>query len=113
MIGTLSQPFGLTLATLFARAKRFDQAHAWFIRALNKEPQGIVLCRIYVGLAQTEFQRCHFLNARHYAKLCLEQMAQGAVADSEPQAMQLLEEASWYYQSSAEEALKHRRRALQ
>ncbi len=102
----------LGLAALMAGVRLFDQSQALYIRALNAQPEGIGLCRVYVGLAHTEFHRGHFLNSRHYAKLCLELMAEGAVDEQEPKALQLLEKASGYYEAAADEARNARRRDL-
>ena len=102
----------LVLARLWRRLRRYDQAQACYIRALNSQPQGIGLIRIYVGLAETEFQRGHFLNCRHYAQHCLEQIAAGEIAEDTPGLEQLLDRAVWHYEHSNEEALKLRRRDL-
>ena len=101
----------LSSASLLLRVRLFDQAQALYIHALNRQPDGTALCRVYVGLAHTEFHRAHFLNARHYAKLCLEQLAAGAVPEGDARAEQLVDRAIWYYENSAIEAQNLRGRS--
>ena len=100
----------LALARLWRRLRRYDRSQACYIRALNGQPTGLALIRIYTGLAETEFQRGHYLNSRHYAQLCLEQIATGEIAEDTPGLEQLLDRALWHYQNSNEEALTSRRR---
>ncbi|MAT93028.1 MAG: hypothetical protein CME59_10550 [Halioglobus sp.] len=100
----------LFLGDLWLRLRRYDQAQACYVRALNGRASGLRLCRTHAGLAQTEFQRGHFLNARHYARLCLEQVASGEIPEDAPGIETLLERVVWHYEASHREALEARRR---
>lgn len=109
MFGRIFSSLPLSLAGLLIRIRLFDHAQALYIHELNGAPEGIRLCRVLAGLALTEYHREHFLNSRHYAQRCLEQIADGAVPEEEPGAHQVLDQASWYYKES-QEAVRNLRR---
>lgn len=89
---------------------RYDGAQACLVRVLNNEPELPQRRRAYAGLAQTEYHRAHFLNARHYARLFLDSTAADDSVLQTQTEKDLLAKVNAYHEASQEQAMHLRRR---
>ena len=89
----------------------YDAAQAFYVRVLNMEPLSKQRARAYAGLAQTEYHRSHFLNARHYAAQYLNIVENESMQRQTPTERALFDKVSWYHEASEKEYANIRRRS--
>jgi hypothetical protein len=100
----------LRRATRLIAMSQFDAAQRLLIGILDKQPDEVRLRQVYGALAETEFRRSKFLNARYYAGLFLESYREkpaDEIADSE---QLLFEKVTWYHEESERARQNFRRK---
>ena len=101
--------FRLWLARLLLRWGRHEGAQIVYVSILNAFPDERRVAFANAGLAETEYRRGNFLNARHYARLFLDSVEYGAVELESPRDTRLHETICEVHRSSEEQYLSIRR----
>ena len=103
-------PWRLRRATRLIATGQYTGAQALLIGILDKQPDELRLLQVYGALAETEFRRSNFLNARYYAGLFLQSYREkltDEIANGEQQL--LFEKVTWYHEESDRARLNLRR----
>lgn len=106
---SLRLQFGLARARRKLRRARREDAQFILVGMLNAAPDAPLLTDVYTLLAETEYQREHFRNAMHYAKLAIALLEDNPSQLGPRECDVLRAKMHWYIDSGAEQMRKARR----